>query len=247
MDIRETVGSFRNSTPLPGLEDAWHWSPAPGLDFAGALSSDLKRLLQLSARDSYDEGLATAVLRFARSHEEELFSDNPYLGAMGGFTPPDGYAFDTVVALRPEVHRHYKIDQPSLAPLVTLAFPAYSCEFSGKEDLSEAETRYRMVRLNHFDRQPQPFLKMRFINTKTRARSTGTDRGFAEPEVLFRELRDMEGGYESIVEFENRHGRAWRVMWYDGWHIADWTTQSGEPQEIGLDELLAFSQARLTE
>ncbi|GAA0458155.1 hypothetical protein [Streptomyces olivaceiscleroticus] len=248
MDIRETVGSFPDVTPLPGLRNAWRWSRSPGIEFNGALSSDGKRLLQLSAtRDSYNEELAIAVLQFARSHESEFFTTNRHFDALGGFTPPDGYTHDTVAAVAPEVHEFYTVDDPDLTPHVTLVFPAHACEFSGKEDLREAFTRYRMMRLPHFDRQSQPFLKMRFINTKTGGRSEGTERGFAEPSRLFQELRDIEGGHSSIVEFENRHGKAWRVMWYDGWHIADWTTRSGEPRRIELDELLDFGRARLTE
>ncbi|MFF3405434.1 hypothetical protein ACFYW8_04315 [Streptomyces sp. NPDC002742] len=88
MDIRAVVSGFPNAEPLPGPADAWHWSPAPGIDFAGALSADGRRLLQLSARNSYDQELAVATLEFAREHEEGIFAGRPHLGTAGGFAAP---------------------------------------------------------------------------------------------------------------------------------------------------------------
>ncbi|MDQ0599634.1 hypothetical protein QF037_003979 [Streptomyces canus] len=245
-DVRDVVTGFRGAAPLPGLPDAWSWSPMPRIDFAGALSADGKRLLQLSGRDSYDQDLAVATLSFAREHEEEIFASNPYLGTRGGFAPPTGrHPFDTVVGIAPEVHRFYRVDRPELTEHVRLAFPAYACEFSGTETLDEAVTRYRMLRPNHLAREPLPFLKMRYINTRTRGRSTNRGRGFTEPRRLVEELRWMEGGPGSIVEFENRHGHVWRVMWDGGWLVEEWDTQDGTPREIGIEELIDFALARL--
>jgi hypothetical protein len=245
MDIRAVVTDFRGAAPLPGLPDSWHWSPAPGIDFAGALSADGKRLLQLSGRDSYDQDLAVAALAFAREHEEQIFARNAFLGALEGFEPPADRRFDVVVGIAPEVHRFYRNDKPELTPHVRLMFPAYACEFSGEETLDEAVTRYRMLRLNHLGRDPLPFLKMRYANTRTRGRSTNPGRGFAEPQRLVEEFRSMEGGSGSFVEFENRHGKVWRVEWHGAWLIAEWDTQDGAPREIGLDELCEFAVSQL--
>ncbi|MEU6222648.1 hypothetical protein [Streptomyces sp. NPDC047042] len=169
MDVHAIVTGFRGAEPLPGLPDSWHWSPAPGIDFAGALSADGNRLLQLSGRNSYDQDLAVSTLRFARDHEDAIFARNPFLGALDGFEPPAGHRFDTVVGIAPDVHRFYRVENPDLTPHVRLTFPAYACEFSGEETLDEAITRYRMLRLNHLDREPLPFLKMRYANTRTGA------------------------------------------------------------------------------
>ncbi|WP_151479663.1 hypothetical protein [Streptomyces albicerus] len=245
MDICAVVNGFRNVAPLPGLADAWHWSPAPRTDFAGALSADGERLLQLSARDSYDQELAIATLEFAREREAEMFSRNPHLSAVGGFKAPGGRRFDVVAGVGAEMHRFYRVENPDLTPYVRLTFPAYSCEFSGEESLDEAVTRYRMLRMNNFDRESHPFVKMRFTNTRTRGRSTNPGRGFTELERLLEEFRLMEGGQGSFAEFENRHGKVWRVEWHGAWFIAEWETQGGEPHEIGLDELLEFASARL--
>ncbi|MCF3136056.1 hypothetical protein [Streptomyces olivochromogenes] len=245
MDIRAVIGEFKGATPLVGLPDGWRWSPAPGIDFAGALSVDGERLLQLSARDSYDHDLAVATLAFAREHEERIFARNALLGSLGGFEPPGGRSFDAVVGIAPEVHRFYRLEKPELDPYVRLMFPAHVCEFSGGETLDEAVTRYRMLRLTHLDRSPLPFLKMRYANTRTRARSTNPGRGFAEPDRLVEELRRMEGGAGSFVEFENRHGAVWRVEWHGAWFVAEWESKSGTPREIGLDELIGFALASL--
>ncbi|CAL9489591.1 MULTISPECIES: hypothetical protein [Streptomyces] len=247
MDVRAVVTAFSGAAPLPGLPDAWHWSPAPGIDFAGALSADGKRLLQLSGRDSYDEDLAVATLRFARKHEDEMVARNSFLGALEGFEPPTGRRFDAVVAVAPQVHRFYRAEKPELTEHVRLTYPAYACEFSGEESVDEAVTRYRMLGLTDLDRAPVPFLRMRFANTRTRGRSTNKGRGLTDPQRLLGELRAIEGGAGSFVEFENRHGTVWRVEWHGAWYLADWTTQNGAPREIGIEELIQFAVARLHE
>jgi hypothetical protein len=55
---------------------------------------------------------------------------------------------------------------------------------------------------------------------------------------------EIEGGTGSFVEFENRHG----MVWYGAWHLAEWTTQSGTPHEIGIggaDRVRCGAAARL--
>ncbi|WP_055615807.1 hypothetical protein [Streptomyces phaeochromogenes] len=124
-------------------------------------------------------------------------------------------------------------------------FPAYACEFSGGESLGEAETRYRMLHLNHLGREPLPFLKMRFANTRTGGRSTNPGRGFTEPRRLVEEFGRLEGGPGSFAEFENRHGRVWRVEWHGAWYIAELDAHGSAPRETGLDELVEFAMERL--
>lgn len=263
MDLRAVVNGFKNVTPLPGLPDAWYWSPVRTVNFAGALSADGRRLLQLSGREWFDEELAIATLEFAREREPEIFARNPHLGTADGFTPPrtaegEVRPFDVVVGIAPEIHDFYHVENPDLTPHVRLAFPAYAHEFSGRETLGEAITRYRMLRLSEFDcRDPVPYLKMRYANTRTQGRSTNRGRGFTKEQNLEQELRLLENAPGSFVEFENRHGKAWRVEWHDGpWLIGEWgTAASGPPpdpgavapQEIELKDLLAFAAARLRE
>ncbi|WP_246113956.1 hypothetical protein [Streptomyces montanus] len=246
VDLPAVVAGFRNVTQIAGLDGAWRWSPVPGIEFAGALSADGTRLLQLSGRDSYDHELAVATLEFAREREKEIFARNPYLGALEGFRTPTGrHGFDAVVGIAPEVHDFYHVQHPELTPHVRLTFPAYACEFSGQETLDEAITRYRMLRLNNLDREPLPFLRMRYANTRTKGRSTNPGRGFTEPRRLVEEIEWMEGAGGSFVEFENRHGGVWRVEWHGTWLLAEWGARPGTPREIGLGELLEFASSRL--
>lgn len=175
-----------------------------------------------------------------------MFAANPSIGFEAGFVPPAGFAFDTVAATSPEVHRFYSYENPELMPLVRVVLPAYACEFSGEESESEAITRYKMLGKSRLlARDPVPFLKMRYANTRTKARSTNPGRGFTEELRLQQELRDMDGAPESFVEFENRHAKVWRVEWHGAWYMAEWDTKDGAPREIGLDELLEFAAARL--
>ncbi|WP_435221747.1 hypothetical protein [Streptomyces sp. Tue6028] len=245
MDIRAVVTGFPNATSIPGLDDAWHWTPAPGIDFAGALSADGERLLQLSGRDSYDQELASATLMFARDHEADIFLRNPHLGAAPGFVAPTGRTFDVVAGVGAEVHRFHRVENPDLAPLVRLTFPAYADEFSGDETLDEAVTRYRMLRMNNLDRDPVPYLKMRYANTRTKGRSTNPGRGLAEPRRLMEEIQLLEGGPGSFVEFENRHHQVWRVEWHGVHLVAEWEPDAGAPKEIQLDDLLSFAERSL--
>ncbi|MEU5292635.1 hypothetical protein [Streptomyces umbrinus] len=246
MDLQAVVAGFKGAAPLPGLADAWHWSPVRGIEFAGALSADGQRLLQFGGRDSYDHELAVATLEFARERERRIFDRNPFLGALEGFRAPAGRRpFDVVVGVAPEVHRFYRVELPELTPFVRLTFPAYACEFSGGESIGEAETRYRMLRLNHLGREPLPFLKMRFANTRTGGRSTNSGRGFTGPRRLVEEFGRMDGGPGSFAEFENRHGRVWRVEWHGAWYIAELDAQDGAPRETVLDELVEFAMERL--
>jgi len=252
MDLRAVVADFPGVRPLGGLSDAWYWSRVPLFGFAGALSADGERLLQLNGRGSYDEELAVAVLGFAREREGELFARNAHWEVLGGFQPPTGrrgFGFDSVVGISPDVHRAYRLEHPELTPHVRLVFPAYLCEFAaaGDETLDEAVTRYQMLRLNEFGREPLPYLKMRYANTRTQGRSTNRGRGFTQPRRLVEELRWMEGGDGSFVEFENRHGRVWRVEWHGerAWTLWEESGHSGAPRRLGLAELLSFAEGSL--
>lgn len=247
MDLRAVLADFPGVRPLDGLRDAWYWSRVPLFGFAGALSADGERLLQLSGRGSYDEELAVAVLGFAREREGELFARNAHWGALDGFQPPAGRRdsdFDSVIGISPDVHRAYPVEHPELTSHVRMVFPAYACEFAAAADetLDEAITRYQMLRLNELGRDPLPYLKMRYANTRTQGRSTNRGRGFTKPRRLVEELRWMEGGDGSFVEFENRHGRVWRVEWRDGWLMAEY---GQAPREVGVEEAVEFAMARL--
>lgn len=55
----------------------------------------------------------------------------------------------------------------------------------------------------------------------------------------------MNGGENSLVEFEDRHGKCLACRMARRLVGGDWTDQDGPPREIGLDDLLTFAQQRL--
>ncbi|MFF4401435.1 hypothetical protein [Streptomyces sp. NPDC001480] len=242
MDLQVTVIGFPNSTPLASLDRAWKWSLAPVLNFAGALTSDGTRLLQMNQRGKHDERLAAAVLAFAREHESELIVEGRFLTSVGGFDVP-GYDFDSVAVVVPEVHRHHKVQNPDLMPLTYIVFPGSACEFSGRETLPEAEARYhKMLPTAEIERGAVPFLTMRFDNARTGGGSTNPGRALTYPEVLLDELQELENTHEAFVEYENHEGKVWRVEWSDGaWAV---TGDSGL-RATGRDELRRFVERSL--
>ncbi|MEV7029391.1 hypothetical protein AB0N99_04075 [Streptomyces sp. NPDC093272] len=243
MDLQSTVTAFPRATPVDGMDRAWTWRLNPVLNFAGALTGDGTRLLQMNQVRRHDDALAAAVLAFARAHESELFAEGRFLTCVGGFGTP-GYSFDAVAAVVPGVHGHHRVRSPDLTPLTTIVFPAYLCEFSGRETLEEAEARYhKMLATADIGRGPMPFLKMRFDNPRTGGGGDNSGRALARPQVLLAEipeLRDAPGGF---VEYENHAGDVRRVRWDRNgtWVLSD---ASGS-QELGLDELLPLVEESL--
>lgn len=245
MDVGTVMAGFPRATPLEGLPGAWYWRPVPGLRFVGTPSCDGQRLLQVNAAGSFDARAVAEMLRFARGHEEAMFAANRHMSCAGGFRGPGMWRFDALAGVGPAVHDFYSLQRPELTARTRIFFLAYEQEFSGREDLEDARARYDMLPAGLADRPPVPWVKMRYINTRTRSHSIGPQRGFTHPDVLTRELRDMEGGQESMVEFEDRHGKVWRVKWNDGWWYADWTDQTGKPAEISIEDLVAFAHRRI--
>ncbi|MGY5049588.1 hypothetical protein ACWDE0_28805 [Streptomyces sp. 900105755] len=236
MDLQSTVTAFPRATPIDGLDCAWTWRLNPVLNFAGALTADGTRLLQMNQVRRHDEALAGAVLAFARAHEAELIVEGRFLTCVGGFEAL-GYSFDAVAATVPAVHGHHRVRIPDLMPLTTIVFPAYRCEFSGRETLEEAEARYhKMLPTADIGRGPVPFLKMRYDNPRTGGGSNNPGRALAGPEVLPAEIAELRNAPGGFVEYENHAGDVRRVEWdpTGTWVLSDACGR----QELGLDELL---------
>jgi hypothetical protein len=237
VDLSATFAAIPGATPVEGLPDAWFWSHAPKFGFGAVLSTDGKHAFQCYAHASWDEGLARAVLAFARAHDTELVAppERP-LVVVEGFTHA-GFGFDTVVAVSPNLHK-YQDDDPEAHAATRAVFPAYRCEFSGAETEVDAAFRYARAagaQPTRWNREPNPYLRMRM---RTASGRDVAERGFAPVsrlELELTELPDREGGF---VEFENYEQRVWTVTWRDAYLLDE---GDADPRVLDREQLLAFA------
>lgn len=244
MDLAETLSAMPGATPVPGLDAAWYWSPNRRFHFTAALTADGTGSLQVNALDTYDQDLVRALLEAAREQAPSQPGDGPLLTQLGGFTHP-GYEFDAVMLIAPAVHRSHASENPDLHARTTVVFPGWHYEFSGNE--TEAELKFRCgnpqgIPISKLTRSPEPFLKMRYDNTRTKAGSQGPDRGFTKLPVLLRELELLEGAPGSFVEYENYRGEVWHASWQNTLVLDG----PGGPRTLALPELLDFARESLT-
>lgn len=213
MQISEIVERIPGVQPIASLSGAWKWSPAPGVNFAAALTADGDKIFRINVMGGVGESLIAPVLSFARVHGLESRLDGSVQAILDGFAHP-GYDFDTVAAVKPEIHGYHAREHSELQNLSIGVFPAYRCEFSGHESEEEVSVRFkRMLHPANLSRAASPYLKMSYQNTRTRGGSTGPGRGFTTLKVLQRELKLLESADDSFVEFENYEERVFRVHW----------------------------------
>lgn len=86
-------------------------------------------------------------------------------------------------------------------------------------------------------------MRMRFDNPRTGGGSTNPGRALAQEKILLQEIPKLENAPGGFVEFENRHGRVWRVEWDDGWFLGEESGAVVRPVELA--ELLLLVRARL--
>ncbi|MGW1230274.1 hypothetical protein [Streptomyces sp. NPDC002530] len=231
MDIKDAIAGIQDAIPLSGMSEAWRWSPTPRFVFSLAMAPERDFAYQMNTINHFDQDLVVAVLRFAR--EQHLKWDAK---GMRPFTVAPGfsaksYGFDTVVAVPPVVHNYHFGQEGLLGERVTGVFPAYSCEFSGRESLDETIYRFkRMLRPTVIGRSAVPYLRMRYENPRTNSGSVGPDRGFASTDVLLRELALLDGSAGGFVEWENFRGHVWHVTWDGSWSV------NGDVQSEPLSE-----------
>jgi hypothetical protein len=244
MNLAEVFSGMPAAEPFPGLADAWHWSPNRRFHFVAAVSGDGGHAFQVNTLDSYDEEVVRGLLVFVREREAEVLGDGRPLVPVHGFSGA-GKGFDTAVAAAPGTHQYHARENAELHGVTYAVFPGWHYEFSGRETAQEAAFQVahpQGLRITRLDRDPVPFLKMRYRNTRTSAASIGPDRGLAKPAVLYRELELLEGADGSFVEFETFRGEVWRAEWADGFQL----TGEGREHRLGREETVAFAAARLT-
>jgi hypothetical protein len=205
MDLTPKVAAQPGAAPIEGMPDAWHWSRLV-FNFDAVLTPDREHLLEMRVMGDYDPDLARAVLAFGREASARIVDGGRPLVPLNGFSCP-GWEFDTVAAVGPGVHENHAADDADLHAATWTLFPAFRCEFSGTETEAEAIHLFRLaLRPTTLDRSPVPFLRMRYENSRTLGRSTGSERGIAELSVLLNELSLLDGAPGSWVEWENRLG-----------------------------------------
>ncbi|GAA1412334.1 hypothetical protein GCM10009639_64490 [Kitasatospora putterlickiae] len=210
MDLTPNVAAQPGAAPIAGLPDAWHWSRAI-FNIDAILTQDREHLLEMRVMGRYDAALAQAVLTLARERSTDITESDRPLVALAGLASPD-WTFDTVAAVSPDVHDNHAQDDTDLHRATWTLFPGHSCEFSGTETQEEARHLFRLaLRPTKLDRDPIPFLRMRYHNTRTRSHSVGPDRGIAPLSVLLNELSLLDGAPGSVVEWENRTGELLKV------------------------------------
>ncbi|WP_146057487.1 hypothetical protein [Streptomyces sp. SM12] len=240
MTVRSTVETFPAVRALEGLDQAWFWSPAPGLNFYGAATADGSRLFQLHTRDHADDAFAVALLAHARRHEDELTGEAAVASTVE-WQAPAGYGFDTLASLPPEVHQHYEYEDKAFNAQVFVVYGGYRCEFPDALTMDEFLARERMVDWSVAPRDPAPFLRMRYANPRTGSSSVGSERGVATEAVLLQELQLLDGVEGAFVEFENYRRQVQHVRWDHGLSL----TEDGRTSTLTGDELTAHVKAAL--
>lgn len=235
--------------PLAGLAGAWTWTgPNDRFRMAAVPAADGAHSFEICTLDSWNEELARAVLAFALQHSAALVQPERLFTPVAAFQPPaPGFTFDTVASVGSGVSSYPHDDVPELTEATVPVFPAWSFEFSELLTRAEAEylvTRASGLRKTYLDREPLPFHRMRFINSKMRNRTLGNGRKLTDRGVLAHNLTELAGtDASSFVEFENRFGAVWTVTWRDdGWHVAG---DDRRERIFDLDGMLDFARDAL--
>ncbi|MBP2337291.1 hypothetical protein JOF41_003469 [Saccharothrix coeruleofusca] len=242
MDLAATFAAIPGAVPIDGVPDAWFWTHAPKFGHSAVLSRDGKHAFQCYAHNSYDEGLARAVITFTREHDAELIAppQRP-LVVVEGFEHP-GFGFDTVVAVSPDIHK-YQSDKPEVHEVTRAVFPAYRCEFSGAETEDDAAYRYTRAagaQPSRWDREPNPYLKMRHRAASGREIP---ERGFANPSRVVHEFAALPEREDGFVEFENFERRVWRVTFQNTHYTAiEEGPENAAAERMDFDDLVEFTK-----
>ena len=243
MDLA-VLEALPNIEPLDGLPDAWTWTDTPtarSYSFALALSADRGHVFECYAHNSFDEGLARAILEFARSHETELLAPPETLLVVAEGFSHTGYDFDTVVSVSPRMH-HFHQENPEVHQVTRAVFPSYRCEFAGTETEEEVEYRYTRAagaQPNSWNRAPKPYLRMRYL---PEAGPAIAKRGFTTPKAVLRELTRLPDRDNGFVEFENWQNQVWTVTWQDAYVV---TQDGSEVARLDLDGVTEFAKDAL--
>ena len=180
-----------------------------------ALTSDKAHAVQINMRDHCDLSLARATLEFALRHERAVLGTSTAV-IVPGFQAKDSM-FNAVASVAPPIHEAHKVKHPKLHDVTYRVYPAFVCEFSGRETALEARLRNaKMIDPADLRREAVPVVRIRYVNSITKGRTIGNQRGLDNPSVLYAELGKLDHAPDSFVEFENYLGEVRKVTWDDG-------------------------------
>lgn len=220
VDAIEKIPGVR---PFGGMDGAWEWSPTPLFKFTLALTADANHIVQVNAREVFDDDLVREVLTFARAADLNAAVGERYIALLPGFRTSHPRGYDSVGVMPPSANGYYRHRNEWLQKRTFAVFPAYTSEVSGTESYDEACYRFsNMLHASDLHRDPVPCFKMRYDNKLTRARSTNEGRGYTTVDVLLRETELLAGSADSFVEVENFQGLVRTIAWSGGnWIVLD--------------------------
>ncbi|MDB5260190.1 MAG: hypothetical protein JWN37_421 [Candidatus Nomurabacteria bacterium] len=234
INLKSKLTSLYPNADIEAFKDvpnAFYYKPSSKLFKADALSKG-GFVFQISARDFFDENLVRDCLLFALNHEEEIASLKDYV-VISGFKSK-GYAFDTLVAVSSDISQTYKVEDPELSLITRKIFPAYKCEFSGKETAKEMMYLYtKALHPSDLKREPNPLIRISYTNIKTQGftfkpfekkprgpltdeiiKEKKKDRGISSVPSLMHAIETLNGVEgESYVDIENYKGELANIKW----------------------------------
>jgi hypothetical protein len=241
-DLKKSLGKLFPLEPFAGVDRAWRYQAKTidgVLQHVVRFGSEGDHLLLLPCRDGFDPELAAALLEFIGDIAPDFFDEKP-LRFVPGFSAPNS-GFTAVMMLGPEAHNQFEAANPELQALTAVAFPVYSCEFSGDEEVSMVRTlRKYFVSTLDWKRAPQPRLLMMHRNAATGSRSPGQKRGLARLDKCLRELETLTETGESFVEMEALSGDVIRLQRAGADYEAQFPESEKAPEVVAASAVQDF-------
>jgi hypothetical protein len=186
----------------------------------------------LASRDFFDPVLAASVLDFVSGHTSGLTPKRP-VTILDKFSPPPGYAFESVAVLSPYAAKQYEYENARLSLRTFVVFPIYRCELSGDESAEEIDMiRHEFLDSLDWRRLPCPKISMAFQNKKTGVRSKRAKLGLAKLGDLLAEIDDLHDANGSWIKLQNFIGQICRIQW----DKHQYSIMLHEGETLGLDK-----------
>ncbi len=212
MSTLSKIKNLKSLVPIAGKLDFWTYTDStPSSSFTYYLrelpSSDC--IVATVCKSGCSVEMAKQILA---GNEDELISKlsakHLVLTEQSGIN-----RFEIVVTLSPESHDLFKTFDPSIHQNTIVAFPAYKCEFSGRENGEFVRlVRKEIVPTLEWGRAPAPQILARMNNPKTKVKSIGKGKFLEKlPQALsfIMEMADCEGSW---IELQNVTGNVMMIQ-----------------------------------